>query len=69
MRMRLLRRKFLKELLESLQQDPSVTEVAKTIDAYLKKTDNAIKKYKKIVTWIGLAASILYNVLVSLGVW
>jgi hypothetical protein len=67
--MRLLRRKFLKELLESLQQDPSVTEVAKTIDAYLKKTDNAIKKYKKIVTWIGLAASILYNVLVSLGVW
>jgi hypothetical protein len=60
---------LLKEILTALKTNPSLTNTASVIDTFLKESEIRIKRYKKIATTVSLVASIVYNVLATLGIW
>jgi flagellar motor component MotA len=62
-------KEFIRKLLQQIADGKNVTDIATTVDKYLKDLEKRTKQYKQIVTVITLVASILYNVLGALGIW
>jgi flagellar motor component MotA len=62
-------KEFIRKLLQQIADGKNVTDIATTVDKYLKDLEKRTKQYKQIVTVVTLVASILYNVLGALGIW
>lgn len=59
-------KKFLKELLLAIKEDPSLPTVAKKVEEFLVQSEAQAIKYKNIMKWVALATSIIYSIIQSI---